>query len=587
MRNFQKVVALIALSGMCLAAPAPSDGGTASKKSTKHHAAKPVKRDETAEQLKQLKEQLDAQAAATQQLQQQLQQTQQQLQQTQQQLTQTQQTAQQADAKIATVETNSNMQVQKVQSDLSDVKTALNTTTVTVQKDEKRIGYLESPLSIAYKGIKITPGGFVAAEAVWRQHAENADVASVFNAIPFVNAPTAGTNGHLSEFRASARDSRVWTAIEGNTGSVKLAGYVEGDFFGTGPTSNDNQSTSFNLRLRQAWGQAKVSGWTVTGGQMWSLVTLNRKAADPRAEWIPNVLEAQYMVGYDWGRFASLRVAKLFDKTTVAVSLENPSQALVLNQGTAIGFAAPGNSTLASGANFSFNLAPDVHAKIAYDDAKLGHYEVKAIGRVFRDRVQPAAGQPSSTANNNLAYGGGLGAGAIIPVVPSKVDFIAQGLYGKGISRYQDSGNTDLVVRSTDNHIAPITGWSALAGVEARVTPKLEFDLYVGDEYYKKLNYVGLDNQLNGYGVESGPHANDVRGCFFEVAPTGQACAPVNKNLTHGLVAVWYNLYKGPYGNLRYGVNYAYVHRAVWAGNGGTPKANESIAHVGIKYFLP
>ena len=123
MRNFEKLVAVLALSGMCLAAPTPSDSEAAAKKSTKHHAAKAVKKDETDEKLRQLKEMIDQQQAVMQEMQQQLRQTQQQLQQTQQQLTQTQQAAQQADAKVATVETNSNLQVQKVQADLSDVKT--------------------------------------------------------------------------------------------------------------------------------------------------------------------------------------------------------------------------------------------------------------------------------------------------------------------------------------------------------------------------------------------------------------------------------------------------------------------------------
>ena len=43
MRNFQKLVAIFALSGMCLAAPTPSDSEAAAKKSTKHHAVKAVK----------------------------------------------------------------------------------------------------------------------------------------------------------------------------------------------------------------------------------------------------------------------------------------------------------------------------------------------------------------------------------------------------------------------------------------------------------------------------------------------------------------------------------------------------------------
>ena len=49
--------------------------------------------------------------------------------------------------------------MQKVQADLSDVKTAMNTTTLVADQAEKKVNYLEHPASIAYKGIRITPGG--------------------------------------------------------------------------------------------------------------------------------------------------------------------------------------------------------------------------------------------------------------------------------------------------------------------------------------------------------------------------------------------------------------------------------------------
>ena len=40
---------------------------------------------------------------------------------------------------------------------------------------------------------------------------------------------------------------------------------------------------------------------------------------------------------------------------------------------------------------YSTNLAPDMIVKLAYDSPKLGHYEVKGLGRFFRDRVVPTA----------------------------------------------------------------------------------------------------------------------------------------------------------------------------------------------------
>ena len=72
---------------------------------------------------------------------------------------------------------------------------------------------------------------------------------------------------------------------EGKLDAVKVTGYVEADFLGAGITSNNNQSNSYVLRLRQGWGQAKFdNGFSVTGGQMWSLVTETKKGVDNRTE---------------------------------------------------------------------------------------------------------------------------------------------------------------------------------------------------------------------------------------------------------------------------------------------------------------
>jgi hypothetical protein len=53
---------------------------------------------------------------------------------------------------------------------------------------------------------------------------------------------------------------------------------------------------------------ASKSGFTVTGGQMWSLVTEDRKGADPRTEIQPQTIDAQYLVGYTWDASAGASV---------------------------------------------------------------------------------------------------------------------------------------------------------------------------------------------------------------------------------------------------------------------------------------
>jgi hypothetical protein len=635
MRNFQKLVAVIALSGLCFAVPAPSDSGAAPKK----HAAKVVKKDLTAEQLKELKQQMEQQQAATQQLQQQLKQTQQQLHQTQQQLSQAQATANAANAKVATVETNTNMQVQKVQSDLTDVKTALTTTEATVAKDEKKVDYLEHPSSLAYKGIRITPTGFVEMTGYYRSHATLSDQATPFQTIPLGGfaggsltgntATESSSNPYLSEYGQTERDSRLAVRIDADAGTTKLAGYYEMDFFGTSPTANLNQTSSYPLRIRQAWARAKfANGWSITGGQMWSLITLNRKGvdADNSNVFIPNIIEAEYAIGYNWGRFAAARIGKQFGKNaSFALELDNPNtlnSGATNETGTVAGLASIGASLLGNSLvngcstvttagvvtgvictntpTYSTNVAPDVLAKFAYDDPKLGHWEVKAIGRAFRDRVTPTVAGTFPTAvvtpgYNNTAYGGGLGAGTVIPIVPNKINFVAQGMYGKGISRYETSGQYDVVVRSTDHNMQPLKSWSTLEGFETHPSKKTELDLFFGNEYYYRDTYVtslpgAATTTYGGYGTKTANNG----ACAYENAAVavasgaGDACTGFNKSLWNVKLFGYYDLYKGPMGTLRYGAEVDYDERQTWSGAAGiAPKGNEKEAYVTMRYILP
>jgi len=560
---------------------------------------------------------IDQQQAAMQQMQQQLQETQQQLKQTQQQLSQTQQTAQQADAKVATVETNSNLQVQKVQSDLSDVKTALNTTTLVAQKAEKKAEDLEHPYAISYKGIHITPGGFFDLSSVYRSHATNTSQATPFNSIP-LGSSLPGVGG-LSEFSATARGTRVSLRADADAGKTKLAGYFEGDFYAIS-IATPNQTTSWPFRIRQGWGRAKFAdGWSVTGGQMWNLITMNRRAVDADAPWIPNTIDTNYLVGYDWGRQAELRIAKNFHKNyTFAMALTDPSYLSNINSTntqvaglvTAVPIGGAGgnlgngyvtscasqlNPTVANpnavstvctdAPTFSTNLAPDIILKLTYDDPKLGHYEIKGVQRFFRDRVPTTA---TTAGWDNTGLGGGIGAGAIVPVIAKKVDFIAQGLFGRGISRYQDSGQYDFVVRTNtyntatgaltstggDNNLQSIKSFSAVVGFETHPAPKWEFDLFYGDEYYGKSTYTVASTagkaELEGYGASN---------------------AANNRNIALGTGIVWFDVYKGTFGTLRYGGQYEYVERGLWTTAAtsapGTYKGVDNIGQLSMRYILP
>src|SRR5215469_2641045 len=98
----------------------------------------------------------------------------------------------------------------------------------------------------------VTVGGFTAAESVYRERSETADIGSSFSAIPFANS----SMSHLSEFRETARQSRLSVLMQANADSdTHLAFYGEFDFLGAAQTANSNESNSYNLRIRHFYGQ--------------------------------------------------------------------------------------------------------------------------------------------------------------------------------------------------------------------------------------------------------------------------------------------------------------------------------------------
>jgi FKBP-type peptidyl-prolyl cis-trans isomerase len=614
MKNFQKAIAVIALSGMCLAATAPSDTDVAAKKSKKHaktEAAAPACA--ACEDIKQLKQQISAQQAEIDQLKN----VQPQAAVTDAAAAAAAAAAQKQAAAAAAAAAEADAKAGAAQSDVAGLKTEVTTTSQEVQVEKKKIDYLEHPASIAYKGIRFTPGGFFDLSAIYRQHATNSGPATQFNAIPLENN-LLGVGG-LSEFSMTARGTRLALRADADAGSTKLAGYFEGDFYAN-PIATPNQTTSYGMRIRQGWGRAKFAdGWSITGGQMWNGITMSRKAADADAPWIPNTIDTNYVVGFDWGRQAELRLAKTFGKSaTFALSLVDPSYlggSITTTSIAGLAVAGSGNlgntfitcnnevpvtCTTATDA-YSTNLAPDVIVKLAFD-SKLGHFEIKGLQRFFRDRVvgsapvaatatTPAvAGVPST---NNTALGGGIGGGAIIPIIAKKVDFVAQGMWGKGISRYEDAQQVDFVVRSADpagftpgdKNLQAVKSVSAIFGFETHPTKKTEFDVWGGDEYYYRTPYFLPSTTVAGRVTGEG-YGN----------PYGAGGANT-RNLLEGTAVLWYDVYKGSFGTLRYGAQYEYIERLTWSGNGeGTnavakvatnPKGIDNVGMLSMRYIIP
>jgi hypothetical protein len=393
----------------------------------------------------------------------------------------------------------------------------------------------KGPATIRFKGVNLTPGGFIEAATVNRQRALSADINTPFTAIPYGN----NALGKLSEMNLTARQSRLSLLVDTKLGTTKVSGYYEADFLGAGTTSNNRESTSYVFRQRQLWARVDFeNGFAFSAGQMWSLATENVKGIANRAEWFPLMIDPQYLVGYNWQRAYSARVAKSFDdnKVTLAAAIEGP-QATVGGRGfsTYTSTSATGSVTTFQNAfvfapgsggglynafdptGYSVNKTPDFTFKVAFDPG-FGHYEVFGILSEFRNRVYPCAVVGTTAGNfptpvtptvlscaqsaslapsaagafNDSRTGGAGGAGLRVPLFEKKVSLGLRGMFGDGSGRFASAQLADATLRP-DGTLALIHNISWLGSIDWHVNKKFDIYAYVGGEYAGRTAYKGYD----------------------------------------------------------------------------------------------
>ncbi len=350
---------------------------------------------------------------------------------------------------------------------------------------------------------------------------------------------------------------------------------------------------------------------------MWSLATEYRHALENNAEAIPLTIDAQYNAGFTWERQYGFRATKnigpklwiggaIEEAQTLNLGGHNLPTVVYQEAGTSCGLYNPT-------ANYSFNYAPDVLAKIAYEPG-FGHYEVFGIGRFFRDRSFPnaqlASGASAVGAFTSKGAGGGVGANARVPLFAKQLELGAHVLVGDGIGRYGTSTLPDATAHP-DGSLELLGGGSALGSVEWHSTPRLDFYSYYGGEYVKRAFYPnGLFVTTPGptYGqpvlVGYGAPSNIVSGCYTEVLPVtspngggyvpGPAtnCNADNRNVQEGTFGYWFRFYKGPRGTFQQGIQYSYANRHTWQGIGEnglgfSPKAIDNMWFTSFRYYLP
>jgi Skp family chaperone for outer membrane proteins len=469
------------------------------------------------------------------------------------QLKQAQQAAADAQAAAAKAQQAADAQQQAVTDNASAVTTLQGTVTdlkanavslVTTMSDENAAikKSIANPATLHYKGINLSPGGFLEASTIYRTKATGGEIPTPFNALPYEHADAYS----LSEFYGTGRHSRVTLLAEGKVSWGTLRGYYEADWLGTGISSNNNQSNSYVLRQRVLFAEAETnSHWKFVGGQLWSLATEGRKGIPnaPADIMTPQTIDPNYVTGFVWARQYGFRVVKSFKEVAVGVSLENPqvlysatlagnTPYAVLgsaganggNYNAAISACSPSTSIVnytnqaagpaniyvpvyktvnscANVANYSWNASPDLVIKVAFDP-KYGHYEIFGVGSYDHETVYPG-----ETTNGNLYGGlkdylgntvtpalttagaysnaiamGGLGASLRFPIVKNKLTVGAKGLYGPGVGRYGDSTLSDVTANAS-GEFEPIHNGSGLATVEITPNPRWLIYFNYGGDY--------------------------------------------------------------------------------------------------------
>ena len=543
---------------------------------------------------------------------------------------------------------------------------------------------IESPTVLHFKGIALVPYGFFNGESAYRTHATGGEEATPWSSIPYEHADSYS----MSETMLSGRQSRIGLNMEGKVGWGTIRAYLEGDFLGAGATSNDNQSTSYIFRQRIASAEVETNNhWTFSGGQGWTLATEDKVGITTAAanQALPMMIDPNYVAGLVWARMGYFRLTRSFGKAAFAISAENPQllytatlagntpyavvgsaglSASFLNQtisacspstsivnytnqkqtdsaGNTVNIAVPVYKTVnscANLANISFNEAPDMLVKAAFDPG-FGHYEVFGISRFFHQTVYPG-----ETTNSNLYGGlkdivsgatvapalttagaysnsitlGGVGGSMRLPIVANKFTFGAKGLFGPGVGHFGASTLSDATSNFSGELVA-IHNLSGLMTAEITPNPRLQLYFYYGGDYAGRedesnpgASTLGApsaaQNAAGAWGgtwkapslaaVGYGSRLLSNSACNSNTAPgyngsstgyyTGASCGAQTRDAQEATGGYWYDIYKGDRGRLRQGIQYSYAVREGWSGaNGIGAKGVDSMVFTSLRYFLP
>ena len=436
---------------------------------------------------------------------------------------------------------------------------------------------------------------------------------------------------HMAEFFGSGRQSRLSMLAEGNLNSAKVSwllrvGLLVGWLLPRTTTRATVIPCACDRRGRQA---ALNSGWTFTGGQMWSLVTETKKGVDNRSEALPMTIDPQYTVGFSWARQYAFRVSKDLSRQGLAgFSVENSQETIWRPRQHHQLPARPARGerrTLQPNRKLLLQSLRLISSSRRPSSRAGDTTKSSALLTDFRDRDLPAGGgrpsRPLSGAYNNSAVGGGIGAN-MRGTIAKHFDVGLHFLGGNGIGRYGTAGlvGCDCASRRRAGSGQELSnaGYSGMAWPEVGCLRQRWRRIRRAETAFVNSSGKGV-----GYGS---PLFNN-SGCYTETPPAattvtvvtpitttaptgGTASIPVpgavgtpltngfnpgglsncngdTRNIIEGTLGFWYRFYNGPKGRVQWGPQYSYVVRNTWSGVGGNPSATENMFFTSFRYYLP
>ncbi|HKF22808.1 MAG TPA: hypothetical protein VKE93_14655 [Candidatus Angelobacter sp.] len=443
----------------------------------------------------------------------------------------------------------------------------------------------ESPLSFRIGGADFTPGGFVDFENVFRSTNTGNITATNFWTIPFSNT----VQGHLTEYRATGQYSRFNIKTHTKFGSNDVTGYLEFDFNGNDAANVFVTSNPHTDRIRVYWLDLKRGQWEFLGGQSWGLLTPNRVGIGPMPsdKFLTIGEDAQVHVGVNYTR-AGTFVAAWHPNPNFAwgVGVENPDQ--FAGQGEII-FPFAFNAQLgpqldAANQNTVPNVAPDLVTKLAWDSDPSGrhfHFEIGGLASTVKVTNLPTF--LGATFDHHAKMGGAVQTALNFELIPKKVRFVADGMWGNGDGRYLIGMAPQAVVlpnaAGNNVNVSLVHSGNALVGFEMQPGKNTQFGFYYGGMYAQRL--FGCDTSSPVVGTCSGHPFIGFGG------PNSPNSA--NRSVQEATIDWTQTFWRNPqYGALLLVTQASYVTRSPWFVAAGAPKnAHLTMGYVSLRYVLP